>query len=216
MASEACVFVVDDDDAVRLSLKALLESAGHAVETFASGRAGLEGLAERDRGCLLLDVMLPDMSGLDVLKALKAQDCILNVILITGYGDVPTAVKAMKFGAFDFVEKPFDDEDLLTRIEDALRAQEESLEQLKSREEARSLIDRLTDREQEVFGLLTQGQPNKVIAFELGISPRTVEIHRARVMEKLQARSLSDIVRLAITAESEVSEPTAPTGRSER
>ena len=214
MASEACVYVVDDDDAVRLSLKALLESADFRVETFTCGRDALEVLAEQEPACLLLDIRLPDMSGLEVLKALKAKGCSMNVILITGYGDVPTAVKAMKCGAFDFIEKPFDHEDLLARIDDALRVQEESLEQLKSRDLAKSLIDRLTGREQEVFHLLTRGQPNKVIAYELGISPRTVEIHRARVMEKLQARSLSDIVRMAITAEADLSENGRPAGRS--
>jgi len=206
MSPEQTVYVVDDDAAVRSSIQALLESAGFTVEAYGSGREALEGMTGQQSGCLLLDVRLPDMSGLDVQQALKALASEVKVILITGYADVPTAVSAMRNGAFDFIEKPFDDEELLARIEEALQAQKRTHELAIQREEAKARVGRLTDRECEVFHHLVLGQPNKVIAYELGISPRTVEIHRARVMEKLEARSFSDIVRLAITADSDSTE----------
>ena len=206
MSPDQTVFVVDDDDAVRTSLKALLEAAGFRVEAFASGGEALDGLSGRQSGCLLLDLRLPDMSGLEVQEALKTLAHEVKIILITGYADVPSAVTAMKGGAFDFIEKPYDDQELLDKVEDALLAQEKDHELAARRAEARSRIERLTKREREVFHHLVKGQPNKVIAYELGISPRTVEIHRARVMEKLQARSLSEIVRLSITADPDPTE----------
>ena len=203
MSPDQTIYVVDDDAAVRASLKALLEAAGFTVEAYASGREALDGLNGKQSGCLLLDLRLPDMSGLDVQQALKALAQEVKIILVTGYADVPSAVNAMKSGAFDFIEKPYDDVELLKRVEDALLAQQKDHETVSRCAEARSRIERLTKREREVFHHLVKGQPNKVIAYELGISPRTVEIHRARVMEKLQARSLSEIVRLSITAGSD-------------
>ena len=200
MATEPAVYIVDDDDAVRDSLQALLESAGCPVKGFASGRAFLDTLTGAQTGCVLLDLHLPDLSGLEIQESLNRCEQTLPVIVITGYGDVSTAVRAMKAGAFDFIEKPFSDGDLLERVREALRFHEKVSDELEARAEIVARIDRLTPRERDVFDHLVLGQANKVIAYELGISPRTVEIHRARVMEKLEARSLSEIVRMAITA----------------
>lgn len=200
MTSEPTVFVVDDDDAVRNSLKVLLETEGLTVETFATGQEAIDGLTDREAGCVLLDVRLPDLNGLEVQRRLRVAESILPVIMITGHGDVTTAVQAMKGGAFDFVEKPFDDELVIARVREALNKQRRSEESVRARRLALAAIERLTPRELEVFAHLVNGRPNKIIAYELGISPRTVEIHRARVMEKLEAQSLSEVVHTAVAA----------------
>jgi FixJ family two-component response regulator len=192
------IYVVDDDDAVRNSLAALLESDGLATEVFASAQAFLDAYPAPPDGCLVVDVKMPGMSGLELQQRLAADGADLPVIVITGHGDIPMAVKALKSGAFDFIEKPFDDTAFLDSVRSALdqTARERSLRALAASASAR--IGRLTAREDDVMRQLVVGQPNKVIAHNLGISPRTVELHRARVMEKMRARSLSELVRMAI------------------
>ncbi len=200
MSRDFTIFVVDDDEAVRDSLRALLGSAGLTVEAYASGREFLEGYAPHRRGCLLLDVRLPDMSGLELQRTLAAQEVGLAVIMITGHGDVPMAVNAMKAGAVDFIEKPYRDDTILGCIERARDLDQSARSRDGSTTDAAARIALLTAREREVLDHLIIGRPNKVIAHELGISARTVEVHRARVMEKMQADSLSHLVRMALAA----------------
>jgi len=199
--SAAAIFIVDDDADVRDSLEALLESAGYEVRAFSSAKKVLAA-GDLDRAaCLVADIRMPDMDGLALQEQLRERKPDLPVIIMTGHGDVPLAVRAMKAGAIDFIEKPFDDDLLLASV---LRAREmggQNRSQTALAEKAKSRIESLTAREREVLNLLVAGQPNKIIAFDLGISPRTVEIHRANLMEKMQARSLSELVRLAIASE---------------
>lgn len=193
------VFIVDDDEAVRDSLAALVESAGLTAEPYESGTAFLEAVGPERSGCVLLDVQMPGPGGLEIQQRLAADHTALHVIVVTGHGDVPLAVKAMKAGAFDFIEKPFNDEGLLDCVRRALAAAGRG----KSTETALAGLDglsQLTPREHDVLHQLIVGNPNKVIAYELGISPRTVEVHRARVMEKMRARNLSHLVRMALAA----------------
>ncbi|HUD51374.1 response regulator FixJ [Parvibaculum sp.] len=200
MSDQGPVFIVDDDADVRDSLRALLESAGFEVEDYDSAMGFLGGMSSGRGSCLVADIRMPDMDGLTLQEELVKRQADLPVIIVTGHGDVPLAVRAMKAGAIDFIEKPYDDELLLSSVR---RAREQSLNrQAKSSnaKEAETRVASLTAREREVLEHLVAGQPNKVIAHELGISPRTVEIHRAHLMEKMQARSLSDLVRLALTA----------------
>lgn len=198
------VFIVDDDDAVRDSLEALVDSAGLAVESFSSGTMFLKAVAAERGGCVLLDVQMPDLGGLEIQARLAASHPDLRVIIVTGHGDVPLAVKAMKAGAFDFIEKPFDDEALLECVRRALAetgpAANRREQPADGAESGLSGLTQLTPRERDVLQQLIIGNPNKVIAYELGISPRTVEVHRARVMEKMQARNLSHLVRMALAA----------------
>jgi two-component system, LuxR family, response regulator FixJ len=192
------VFVVDDDAAVRKGLSFLLRTAGYTVEAFASALAFLEAYDPRRGGCLLLDVQMPRMTGVELQQQLNVRGWRIPVIFITGHGTVSQAVAAIKAGAFDFVEKPLREEALLECIERALNwndaVQEERLESAQL--EARAAL--LTEREREVLDFVAAGEPNKVIARHLGISFRTVELHRAHIIEKLQARSLSDLIRMAI------------------
>ncbi|MGF1563628.1 MAG: response regulator FixJ [Geminicoccaceae bacterium] len=193
MASERTIFVVDDDEAVRESLGMLLEACDYYVELFASAREFLERVQADRTGCLLLDVRMPDISGLELQTKLNAEGFTLPVIIMTGHGDVPMAVQAMQQGAVDFIEKPFTDDVITQSIEKALaKAAPADIA------EAATRLKTLTPRERDVLEHLVVGQPNKVIAYELGISPRTIEIHRARVMEKMHARSLSHLVRMAL------------------
>ena len=199
IAGQKLVVVLDDDEAVRESLTALLETDGHRVVPCASGR---EFLAQADRdsiACLVTDVHMPDASGLDILESLRARDDGLPVIVITGHADVPMAVRAMRAGAFDFVEKPIDGESLLRAVQSAVAARRKAGPNAREADQLRARFASLTPREQEVMQELIIGRPNKAIAAELGISPRTVEIHRARVMEKLQAEGLSLLVAWAIS-----------------
>ena len=192
------VFVVDDDAAVRKGLSFLLRSAGYTVETFPSALAFLEAYDPRRTGCLLLDVQMPRMSGVELQQQLNVRGWRIPVVFITGQGTVSLAVAAIKAGAFDFVEKPLRDDALLECIERARnwndRVQEERLESVQL--QARAAL--LTEREREVLDLVAAAEPNKVIARHLGISFRTVELHRAHIIEKLQARGLSDLIRMAI------------------
>jgi two-component system, LuxR family, response regulator FixJ len=192
------VFIVDDDEAVRESLQLLLESAGHRVRSFASGGEFLTAMPSSEDGCLIIDVRMPGISGLDVQERLRVDRITLPVIVITGHGDVPLAVRAMKAGAVDFVEKPFTEEAILAAVERALEIARRKHEVGIDAADAEARLSPLSEREHEVLRLLIAGKQNKVIAYELGISPRTVEIHRARVMEKTQVRSLSELVRLAM------------------
>ena len=193
------VFIVDDDEAVRDSLGALVESDGLEVRTFGSGKAFLAALAAGQTGCVLLDVQMPDLGGLEIQQRLAGAHPGLRIIIITGHGDVPLAVKAMKAGAFDFLEKPFDDGILIDRIRGA-RAAARSGGGAEAGAAGLDGLQQLTPREHDALHQLIIGNPNKVIAYELGISPRTVEVHRARVMEKMQAKSLSHLVRMALAA----------------
>lgn len=188
------VFVVDDDAAVRSSLAMLIESVSLDVATFESAGQFLEALGTESCGCLVLDIRMPGMSGLELQQQLKQRGCPLPIIFITGHGDVSMAVHAMREGALDFIEKPFRDQELLDRINQALehdrarRRKDDELVQLRER------FAGLTPREHEVMLRISRGQANKVIAIELGLSERTVEIHRAKVMHKTGARSLAELV----------------------
>lgn len=198
MATEPTVFVVDDDEAVRDSLKALLDAVGMEVETYASAGDFLSACDSSRTGCLVLDVRMPDMSGLELQKKLAASQFRIPVVIITGHGDIPMAVEAMKAGALDFIEKPFRQDVLLNSIRRALDLGGLAQRGEVATAEITARIALLTPRERDVLKRLVIGQPNKVIGFGLGISPRTVEIHRARVMDKMQARSLSHLVRMAL------------------
>ncbi len=192
------VFVVDDDAAVRKGLSFLLRAAGYTVEAFPSALSFLEDYDPRRGGCLLLDVQMPRMTGVELQQQLNVRGWRLPVIFITGHGTVSLAIAAIKAGAFDFVEKPLREDALIECIERALNwrdtAHVERLE--RAQLEARAAL--LTEREREVLDLVAAGEPNKIIARHLGISFRTVELHRAHIIEKLQARSLSDLIRMAI------------------
>ena len=194
------VFIVDDDPAIRFAMQALMDSVNIEHEIFASGDEFLENADDHRAGCLVLDIRMPGLGGLELQEELLKRDSMLPIIFITGHGDVPMAVDAMQKGAVDFIQKPFRDQDLLDRIREALKTDQERREEQKKHAEVAERLARLTNREREVFDLVVTGKPNKVIAYELGVSQRTVEIHRARVMEKMQARSLADLVKMHMTA----------------
>lgn len=204
-ASDPMIAVVDDDGAVRDSLRLLLLTSGYQVAAFSSPLDFLTSEAPERCACLVVDVRMPEMTGLEVQERLVAAGRGIPVIVMTGHGDVPLAVSAMKAGAVDFIEKPFEEEVLLTALHTALSRPRTAAVAATITEEGPSadMLDRLsalTPREQDVLQGLVDGKPNKIIAFDLSISPRTVEIHRARVMEKMRADSLSQLVRLALAA----------------
>jgi two-component system, LuxR family, response regulator FixJ len=192
------IFVVDDDAAVRDALKLLLRSVGQAVETFGSAQEFLDAYGEDRPGCLVLDIRMPGMSGLELQQKLNEKHSILPIIFITGHGDVPMAVEAMQAGAVDFIQKPFRDQDLIDRINQALEKDSSNRAALGERNDIRRRLETLTPREREVLDLVVHGKANKVIAGDLKLSQRTVEIHRARVMEKMQASSLAHLVRMVL------------------
>lgn len=196
--SESSILIVDDDADVRDSLQALLESAGYAVRAFDSARKVLADRELGKGGCLIADIRMPDMDGLALQEELVHRQIGLPVIVVTGHGDVPLAVRAMKAGAVDFIEKPFEADIILTSVARALAQSGQARSLATLAEAAESKIALLTARERQVLEHLVAGRSNKVIAYELDISPRTVEIHRAHLMEKMQARSLSDLVRSAL------------------
>ena len=192
----ATVFIVDDDDAVRSSLRLLLKSVGLQATAFPSARDYLAAWDPDQPGCLVLDVRMPGMSGLELQEELNRRGAIVPVIFITGHGDIPMAVEAMQHGAFDFLQKPFRDQDLIDRIQKATERDAANRLQLREKELIRARFESLTPREREVLTLVTSGKANKVMAGDLGVSQRTVEIHRARVMEKMGADSVAELVRL--------------------
>jgi two-component system response regulator FixJ len=195
------VYVVDDDQAVRDGLKALLTVSGYQVEPFDSAESFLAAIDRGATGCAILDIRMPGMNGLELQRELKRRSMALPVVIVTGHGDVPLAVAALKAGAVDFIEKPFDSDALLSSIEEALRRGAAALASAFDRDTVATRVAQLTPREREVLDLVVAGHPNKVVADRLGIAVRTVEIHRARVMEKMQARNLSELIRMAILLE---------------
>ncbi len=199
----AVIHVIDDDDAVRESLAFLLSTAGHVVHEHASARlfveAGLPG-ADPSASCIITDVRMPDMTGIDLLQHLKEKGSSVPVIVVTGHGDVPLAVEAMKLGAADFLEKPFDDVAILDTVKSALDRRQKTNQHDAMRGQVVDRISGLSQRERQVLECLVAGQANKTIAYELGISPRTVEVYRANVMTKMKAQSLSELVRMALLA----------------
>ena len=199
--SEQIIYLVDDDEALRDSLVWLLESQGFKVEAFASAEAFLRVWRPEFNGCLLLDVRMPGMSGLELHERLRAHYCTLPVIFITGHGDVPMAVAALKKGAVDFIEKPFNDAELLRIVNQCLANEQESRARRRQDAEVSRRLDQLTQREREVLDLIIVGKLNKQIADVLGISIKTVEVHRARVMEKMAAQSLAELVQNVMAIE---------------
>jgi len=196
--SEPTVFIVDDDQAVARSLRWLIEIVRLGVETFASAQAFLDNYDSSKPGCLVLDVRMPGISGLELQERLAARRINIPIIFITGHGDVQMAVRALQAGAFDFVEKPFNDQDLLDRIQKAIAFDAERRGKEAQRAQLQALFTSLTAREREVLDLVVEGLSNKAIANTLGLSAKTVEVHRAKVMEKMHARSIADLVKLAM------------------
>jgi FixJ family two-component response regulator len=198
------VFVVDDDESVRRSLHFLLRSAGLESRMFGSAAEFLAAYDPTQPGCLVLDVRMPGMSGLELQHELNLRGAIIPVIFITGHGDVPMAVEAMQHGAHDFLQKPFRDEDLIERVRGALDKDAKARAALEQHNSIRARLDSLTPRERDVLVLMARGKQNKVIAHELGVSQRTIEIHRARVMEKSGASSLAELIRMVMDAAPEL------------
>jgi two-component system response regulator FixJ len=201
MAEAALVHVVDDDAAVRESLALLLESAGFSVRAYDSAAAFLGAASDLTAGCVLTDVQMPDLNGLELQRRMSELDIRLPVIVMTGHADVPIAVEALKAGAVDFLEKPFEEQHLLAAVANAIAISLLAQDEAVAVAEIAARIATLTPRERQVLDHLVAGQPNKTIAYDLGSSPRTVEVHRARVMEKMGARSLPELVRMTIAAE---------------
>jgi two-component system, LuxR family, response regulator FixJ len=195
----ATVYIVDDDDGMRKALSALLGTVGFQTAAFSRAREFLDNYKPEDAGCLVLDIRMPDMSGLELQQRLNRAGSMLPVIFITGHGDVPMAVQAMKEGAFEFMQKPFRDQDLLDRINHALQQDAENRKNVALRATVLKRLESLTPREREVMQLVVNGEANKVIAIDLGLSERTIEIHRAKVMEKMGAKSVAQLVRMHLT-----------------
>ena len=195
------VYVVDDDEAVRDAMSMLLNAAGITARSFSGGQEFLESYSVGDVGCLVLDMRMPGMSGFEVLDRLQEMQAPIPVIFVTGHGDIPMAVEAMRRGAVNFIRKPFGDEELLACVDEALDEDRLRRQHHQSLAEVRALVESLTPREKEVFERVAAGQANKVIAIELGISERTVEIHRSQVIHKTKSRSLAELVRLNIGLE---------------
>ena len=195
------VFIVDDDAAVRNSLRLLVKSVGLTAAAFVSAQEFLATYDPHQPGCLVLDVRMPGMSGLDLQQQLNLRGAVIPVIFITGHGDIPMAVEAMQHGALDFLPKPFRDQDLIDRIQRALEKDRETRAALGQRARNRERLASLTPREREVLTLVATGKANKAMAAELGLSQRTVEIHRARVMEKMGASSVAQLVRMVLDLE---------------
>jgi two-component system, LuxR family, response regulator FixJ len=198
--SRARVYIIDDDDAVRDSLSVQLESTGYEVASFPSAVGFLEIATSLQPGCVISDVQMPDMDGMELQQRLNEMKLDFPVVIVTGHADVALAVRAMKAGAVDFIEKPFDEEAILNSVQHAQTRFAAQRASAQAGATAREKLGTLTPREREVFDEMVRGKQNKMIAYDLDISPRTVEVHRARVLEKLEARSLSELVRLALAA----------------
>ncbi len=200
MQPDPIVYVIDDDDAVRQSLEFLLKTAGITARGFESAKLFLDMLPQIKSGCVITDVRMPDITGIDLLRRIKERKLDIPVIVITGHGDISLAVEAMKIGAVDFLEKPFDDELLLASVRAALNVDANVAKHKAEIADVHNKLAGLSNRERQVLEGLVAGKANKVIAFDLDISPRTVEIYRANLMTKMAANSLSDLVRMAMTA----------------
>jgi two-component system response regulator FixJ len=194
------IHIVDDEEAIRRSAGFMLKTSGYAVSTYASGDAFLQAAKDAEPGCVLLDVRMPGMDGLEVQQVMAERGIAMPVVVLTGHGDITVAVRAMKGGAVDFIEKPFEKAVLLTAIAAAFERLDDVQARAARAADAAVAIAALTGREQDVLRGMAQGLPNKTIAFDLGISPRTVEVHRANLMAKLQVKSLSEALRLAFAA----------------
>jgi two-component system, LuxR family, response regulator FixJ len=202
------VFIVDDDTGVRTSIRVLLKSVALASTPLASAQEFLKSFDPAQPGCLILDIRMPGMSGMELQQELNLRGAIVPVIFITGHGDIPMAVEAMQHGAFDFLQKPFRDQDLIDRVQRAMARDRENRSALQEHGRIQSRLESLTPREREVLDLMTQGKQNKVMAADLGLSQRTVEIHRAHVMEKMGANSVAQLVRMVLDAKA-----AAPAGK---
>ncbi len=198
------IYIIEDDDAVRDSLQMMLESIGREVVAFANADSFLEAYSQDMAGCIVLDIRMPGMNGMELQRKLNEINSILPIIFVTGHGDVPMAVEAMQQGAVDFVQKPYREQELLDKISQAMALDEENRSSLQQRQVILESLQELTPREMDVMKLMVEGKANKVIAIDLDISQRTVEIHRARVMEKLNANSLAHLVRMYLTVEPEL------------
>lgn len=201
MSDDQTVFIVDDDEGVRDGLSLLLDTVGQQYELYEGGHEFLEAYDGEQRGCLVLDIRMPRMTGLDLQKKLLEMGSRLPIIFITGHGDIPMAVEAMRRGALDFIRKPFREHDLLERINEALSIDENAHRKAQDRQELAEKLSALSEREREVFERVADGLMNKVIAGELGISERTVEVHRGQVMKKLGVKTLAQLVRAKIDME---------------
>jgi two-component system response regulator FixJ len=197
------IYIVDDDDSMRHAIALLLKSVDYNSITFSKPSEFLARFDANVHGCLVLDIRMPEMSGLEIQQQLNRSGAILPVIFITGHGDIPMAVQAMKDGAFDFLTKPFRDQELLDRINNALQQDAENREAVERHADLRARVSSLTPREQEVFHLIVDGKANKVVAIDLGLSERTVEIHRSNVMEKMGARSVAHLVKMHLSLHGE-------------
>jgi RNA polymerase sigma factor (sigma-70 family) len=195
---DSVVFIVDDDHAVRDALGLLLGLRGYSTRSFADGRALLAAIDRHARGCVLLDLRMPELDGIEVQAELKARGIDVPIVILTAHGDVATARAALKAGAFDFLEKPIDDAVLMSTLEAALARDRESGKRLEQQRRLQQRLSRLTPRELEVFQRVVHGRHNREIAAELGISPRTVEVYKARIMDKLQVERLPDLIRIAL------------------
>ena len=203
MPSGSTVFIVDDDATLRKSIRWLVESVGLTVKAYPSAEAFLAEFDASMPGCLVLDVRLGGLSGLDLQQELSQRGSRLPIIVISGFAEVPTAVRALKAGAFDFIEKPFSEQQLLDRIREAIETDRKGRDDEALRKEVEARVALLTRREREVMDMVVAGKASKVIASDLGLSPKTVEVHRARVMSKMQAGSIAELVRLAVLAHPE-------------
>lgn len=200
MSDKKLVHIVDDEDAIRRSMGFMLKTSGYQVETWISGQAFLKEVRHVERGCILLDIRMPDLDGLEVQRLLAERGVAMPIVIMTGHGDVSTAIRAMKAGAVDFLEKPFEKATVIAAIEESFERLALADSATGRAADAESRLGVLTAREHEVLNGLAKGLPNKTIAYDLGISARTVEVHRANVMTKLEVRSLSDALRIAFAA----------------
>jgi two-component system response regulator FixJ len=200
MPDKKLIHIIDDEDAIRRSASFMLKTSGYAVETWSSGVTFLKEVRHVEHGCILLDVRMPEIDGLEVQRTLVERGVTMPVIILTSHGDVSIAVRAMKMGALEFIEKPFEKAVLIRAIEAAFEQLAATDSASIRAAEAKMILGALTPRERDVLEGLAQGLPNKTIAYDLGISPRTVEVHRANVMTKLNVRSLSDALRIAFAA----------------
>ena len=212
MKQESIVFIVDDDEAVRNSLRLLVKSVGLTATALVSAEEFLASYDPLQPGCLVLDVRMPGMSGLELQQQLNLRGAVIPVIFITGHGDIPMAVEAMQQGACDFLQKPFRDQDLINRIQRALEKDRANRVELGERNRIRERHEMLTPRERQVLALVTSGKANKAMAADLGLSQRTVEIHRARIMEKMGASSLAHLVRMVLDLEQSDGQGATPSG----